>query len=156
MKYFKILIALLLLVGVAACSLNGNETDTAQSEATLVPTPEAGMATVVGKVYSTTADAPLDNVDVRLAEVVRVEDPEVGSDIYVLDQAFSPGAITDENGVFVVENIEAKEYVIIVGDVERAYEVFNDDSGKPKVWNALPDQILDVGVLEVKLSKADF
>ena len=156
MKFYRILLIGLIIIIGAACSTSPTETvvDSAVEETAIVqlPSPEPGMATVTGRVFSTTDNAPLRNYDVRLAEVVRVDDPKVGKDVYLLDEAFSPGAITDSEGVFVVESTEAKEYVIIVGDVAFTHEVIKDGSGKALVWNALPDQVLDVGVLEVKLS----
>jgi len=47
------------------------------------------------------------------------------------------------------------EYVIIVGDVERTYEVIAGEDKKPTVWIALPDEILNAGVLVVTLTEAD-
>jgi len=91
---------------------------------------------------------PFVDTIVRLAEVVRTEE---GEDVFVLDQAFSPGAKTDETGIFVFEDVDPMEYVIVVGDVTGIYEVIPGDDGKPKVFNATPDEILDVGSLLVRL-----
>jgi hypothetical protein len=90
---------------------------------------------------------PMAGTLVRLAEVVRSGDEGV----YVLDQAFSPGARTDNDGYFIFENIPAMEYVLIVGDVQRSYKVIEDEDKKPRAYNALADQILDVGVLTITL-----
>ena len=84
--------------------------------------------------------------------------PEEGggkNDIFLLDQAFSPGTRTGENGVFVFENVEPMEYVVIVGDIERTYVVIPDETGKPATWIALPDGILDVGSLHVSMGLED-
>jgi hypothetical protein len=51
----------------------------------------------------------------------------------------------------VFENVEAMEYVIIVGDVESVYEVITNESGTPQTWEVLSDEILDVGDLHVLL-----
>jgi hypothetical protein len=83
-----------------------------------------------------------------LAEVVRDDD---GEGVYVLDLAFSPGAMTDEMGIFVFENVDAIEYVIVVGDIESIHEIISDESGIPRTWNAQPDEILQVGDLFVLL-----
>jgi hypothetical protein len=90
---------------------------------------------------------PMADTLVRLAEVVRSGDEGA----YVLDQAFSPGARTDNDGYFIFENIPAMEYVLIVGDVQHSFKVIENEDKKPRVWNALADQILDVGVLKVTL-----
>lgn len=137
----QIITCLLMIIFLGAC--RGGI-----SEAVLKPpTPEPGKASVQGRVISGLTDEPMGETIVRLAEVVRQGDRGA----YVLDGAFSPGDITDENGVFLIENVEAMEYVIVVGDVESIYEVIPDDSGKPKVWNAVVDEVLLVGDLVVDI-----
>jgi hypothetical protein len=84
---------------------------------------------------------------VRLAEVARQGDEGA----FVLDTAFSPGDITDDTGHFRFDNVDAKEYVIVVGDVYSVYKIIAEPSGQARVWKAEPDQILDVGELRVDL-----
>ena len=109
--------------------------------------PEAGKATVVGRVLSKQTGAPITNTSVRLAEVTRQ-----GSEaIYVLDGANSPGALTGGDGSFVMPNIVAREYVIVIGDPYNKYVVFPDETNRAKVWNAPADQVLDVGELRIDL-----
>jgi hypothetical protein len=43
------------------------------------------------------------------------------------------------------------EYVIVVGDINFDYKIIENEEKKPRVWNALADQILDIGVLKVDL-----
>src|SRR5262249_38082808 len=72
--------------------------------------PEAGKATVIGRVLSKQTGAPITATSVRLAEVTRQ-----GSEaIYVLDGAHSPGALTGGDGRFVMANIVAREYVLVI------------------------------------------
>jgi hypothetical protein len=109
--------------------------------------PEAGKATVVGRVLSKQTGAPLTNVSVRLAEVTRQ-----GSEaIYVLDGANSPGALTADDGSFVMANIVAREYVMVIGDPYNKYVVVPDETTRARVWNAAADQVLDVGEQRVDL-----
>src|SRR5262245_51126483 len=97
-------------VSVAATSAPGGATSPAG--APVAGKPEAGKATVVGRVLSKQTGAPLTDTTVRLAEVTRQ-----GSEaIYVLDGANSPGAVTVGDGRFVMPNIVAREYVIVIGD----------------------------------------
>jgi hypothetical protein len=111
--------------------------------------PEAGKATVVGRVLSKQTGAPLTGTSVRLAEVTRQ-----GSEaIYVLDGANSPGAETGGDGSFVMANIVAREYVMVIGDPYAKYVVIPDETNRAKVWNAAADQVLDVGELRVDLSQ---
>lgn len=105
------------------------------------------MATVLGQVISEVTGEPIVDIAVFLPEVVRQGDQAV----YVFDGAFSPGDLTDEQGYFIIENVESKEYVIMIGDVNSKHEIIAELSGEAKVWMADPDQILEIGVLEVKL-----
>jgi hypothetical protein len=132
-------------VSVAATSAPGAATS-APSAAT-AGKPEAGKATVVGRVLSKQSGAPLADTTVRLAEVTRQ-----GSEaIYVLDGANSPGAETGGDGSFVMPNIVAREYVIVIGDPYGKYVVIPDETNRARVWNAAADQVLDVGELRIDL-----
>lgn len=112
--------------------------------------PEDDQATMYGQVIRAGAgtDAPIPGVAVRLAEVYREGD----SGAFVLDDAFSPATLTDDNGWFVIENAEPGEYVIVVGDMSVAYEIITKESGDAKVWELRQGEVLDIGVLEVTLN----
>lgn len=109
-------------------------------------TPEPGRTTVIGKVISLSGQ-PVPQVPVWLAEVVRQGEEGV----YVLDSRSSPGAYTNEEGVFVIPNVNPGEYVIVIGDPEGLYEIITEPSGKAKVWNIPPDLVFDIGELRVSL-----
>lgn len=113
-----------------------------------IPPPENGKSSLVGFLIDKKG-TPLGNTIVRLAEVYRADDnSEEGA--YILDTAFSPGAITDEKGFFMIQNIEPAEYVIVVGDIENNnYEIISQENGRPKVWSTIKDEVLDVGKLIV-------
>jgi hypothetical protein len=106
------------------------------------------MATVIGRVLSETSGEPLSDTIVRLAEVVR----EGGDGAYILDVAFSPGTDSDDEGFFIFENVDALEYVIVVGDVYEIYKIVVNEEGKAKTWVTVEDQVLDVGELIIDLS----
>jgi len=135
---------LILLLCLSACTASVSD----QEEIPMPSLPESGKATVTGRVMSNKTNEPIPQTIVRLAEVVR---DDHGEGVYVLDQAFSPGAMTDETGIFLFENIDAIEYVIVVGNIESIHEIISDDSGIPRTWNAQPDDILQVGDLFVLL-----
>lgn len=105
-------------------------------------------AALRGRVVSAFTNTPLQEVPVRLAKVYREGDEA----IFVLDAAFSPGSITNRDGYFSIADVEPGEYVIIVGNPEGLYEIVSDSSGKAKVWHLTPNQLVDVGVLRVKIS----
>ena len=119
-----------------------------ESKGTAVPAPDENKVTVTGSVFSTTLNAPYPKASVWLAEVFR----EGGDGVYVLDHAFSPAVYADDQGVFVIPNIDPKEYVIIIGDPEGYYEVIPSDDGTAKVWYTESGKVLDVGQLSVSLS----
>ena len=118
-----------------------------QAAPAAIQAPENGKSTLVGKVVSKGNGEPVPNVPVRLAEVYL----EGGEGAYVLDGAFSPGDVTDENGDFLIENVDLKGYVIIVGDIMDKYEVIVKEDGKPRVWSFPADEIYQVPTLEVDL-----
>jgi len=140
------LIVLFLLSG---CSQVSPAFELTSPEATAIPTPEPGLAIVTGQIIDKNYDEPLNNTVVRLAEVFREGDEGA----YVLNEAFSPGARTDINGIFVFANVDAREYVIVVGNVTDVYTIIKNDDGTPRIWNAVADEIMDVGILEVKIDQ---
>jgi len=146
MKFKSMLIFLLgSLLILSACSTGGNVFGS--PAATPVAQPETGKTTLMGSVESKSSGEPVGNIPVRLAEVYR----QGGEGAFVLDGAFSPGDVTDEQGNFVIENVDAREYVIVVGDVYNQYEIIPNADGEAKVFNPQPDDILEVGKLEVNL-----
>ena len=144
---FFLLIAILIITACSQVVVNIS-TPTSSAEP-LRAKPENGKATVVGKVISLIDGTPMPDTVVRLAEVYREGDEGA----FVLDGAYSPGAITDEQGKFAIENVDVKEYVIVVGDVYDKYQIIADPDDNAKIYQAIKDEILDVGELEVDLSK---
>ncbi len=137
---------ILFLAVLSGC--RGSKNKTSAVKATSIPSPEAEKATVTGKVFSTSANKAYPKAAVWLAEVYR----QGGNGVYVLDHAFSPGVYADEQGVFVIPNVDPKDYVIVIGDPDGLYEVIPDDTGKARVWNLAGGQVLDVGQLSVSLA----
>ena len=130
------------LILLAACS--GIESPTA----ILTPTPtyaapSADKTTVIGRVVNTSGQ-PYQNLTVRLAEVYYATDnPEQGA--YVLDAAFSPGGVTDQNGYFIIPEISPMDYVLVLGSPDSAYKIIENEEGKAKVWHTEAGKILDIG-----------
>lgn len=142
-KSWVIVTSVLLLLFLTSCA-----NPPALRQTPKVAQPDSGKTTVVGRVTSETDGQPLANTTVRLAEVIRE-----GSGAYVLDEGQSPSGVTDEQGNFAIPNIDVHEYVIVIGDVAGTYDIIADDSGKPRVWKTQPDNILDVGDIEVNFSE---
>lgn len=114
-----------------------------------VPTPEPDRATVTGRARSSITNEMLQATPVRLAEVY---ENEAGDAAFVLNGAQSPGTLTDVNGRFIFRNVEARKYVLVVGNVEaNDYEIIAASPTVAQVWTAEAGQILDVGEVVVEL-----
>ena len=129
---------------VASPILEGKE-DTEIGFLHSVPPSKDGKTTVVGRIISTRDEKPIVNVSVRLAKVYR----EGGRGAYVLDEAFSPGTITDGDGQFVFTDINPAEYVVVVGDVKVKYAIVMNDESSVFVLKIPKEAVWDVGTLQV-------
>jgi hypothetical protein len=113
-----------------------------------VPTPSATLATVTGHVVSRDSHAPIINIPVVLAQVIRNE--QQGAFVY--DTATSPFALTDDNGRFIIADVEPAEFIVVVGNIEvNRYEIVTDPSGQTLLIDLAPAQLLDLTDLEVQL-----
>lgn len=113
-----------------------------------------GASAVKGRLISIPHNGPLTDAVVRLAEIYCPGDLAEGASkrdacIYALDDAFSPSTFTDKEGNFVFENIEARDYVLMVGDRVTRFVMLEDKEGKPLMWTAPADQAIDIGEYQV-------
>jgi hypothetical protein len=147
---FRILLFFTLGLFLAACQGAPGPAASPELESAppSVPAPADGKTTVAGRVISEETKQPMVGVPVRLAEVYR----EGESGAFILDGAFSPGARTDDQGYFIISDVDVFEYVIVVGDVENLYMIIQNSQGTAKVWETFEGQILETGILEVTLS----
>ena len=108
----------------------------------------APNGSVVGRVVSITQDAkPLANTIIRLAPIQYDENNNPLG--WVLEGGTSPGAITDGDGYFSINNITAKDYVMIVGDITAEYYVMLQSDGKHAVvYTIQPGQVLSLDKVE--------
>jgi hypothetical protein len=153
MKFAYLRVLLVLLFFLSACdqvqptAIVQSPSGQTPSGATPPAAPEADKATVVGRVLSSVDGKPIPQIAVRLAEVYR----QPGKDpFYILNLATSPGDRTDDEGVFLFENIPAGEYVILVGEaygMRRA--VIDEATGKPRLWKMEAGKVLDTGTVSV-------
>ena len=137
-----ILIMIVLLVG---CSSN-QMTQTSQPTPTELPQPEAGKASLVGQI--TKDGNPYSNTTVRLAEVFRNTDNEAA---FALNEATSPSTISDSQGYYLFANVNAGEYVIVVGSLNTNYQIDSDSNSVAVVRKLEPDKILQVETINVDL-----
>jgi len=112
-----------------------------------VPTPSADKSTLTGRVINSNGEG-INNIAVRLAAVFRQENEGA----FVLDLAHSPGAFTDKDGYFVIPNIDAREYTIVVGDPQAVYTIMADEKGQARTWKPETGKILNVGNLKINIT----
>jgi hypothetical protein len=110
-------------------------------------TPLPGKSALAGVVVSSSTRDHLSQTVVRLARIYWDEARKEGA--FVLDGANSPGAITNEKGEFFFSNLEAADYVVVVGDIQGNNAIVSNTDGSAKTFTAAPDKILDAGTLEV-------
>lgn len=109
----------------------------------VLPTPEAQKGHVTGIIQSTDGK-PYAGFSVRLAEVYW--QGEQGA--YVLDESFSPGAISDENGAFQVLNAPEGEYVLIISQPLQTYQAVTEADGKLKRITVKAGETLDLSTVK--------
>jgi hypothetical protein len=152
MKHLWILAVFLILALLTACG--GPAAPAASPQATVevqetLAAPDPDKTTVIGRVVNITSGQPLADTIVRLAEIVR----QGGEGAFILDVGFSPGAITDAQGYFAMENISVKEYLVVVGNVETDYEIIIHPDGSAKTFETEGGSIIDLGQIETKLGQ---
>jgi hypothetical protein len=104
---------------------------------------------VVGRVVSAENCEPVDDITVYLGEVLEREDGE--APFWRVDGAFSPADVTDSTGAFTMTNIEANDYVFIVGDLYSKKQVIRDpvETDNAQVYSIPADEVFDLGEVRV-------
>lgn len=119
---------------------------TAATQQKAPPTPASGKANVTGRIISINTGEPYSDATVRLAEVYR---NELGEGAYALDAALSPQTNTDDQGYFIFTDVDAREYVLLIGDPMTRYLIITDDSGKTQVFDCPADKVTDLGEFRI-------
>ena len=110
-----------------------------------IPTPSNDQAIIYGQIL-TQEGTPLKNTSVRLADVYRGEDNDGA---FALDEAFSPSALSDENGVYVFADIKPGEYVLFIGSINSNYMIVGNEDGSAIVYRVLPNEVLEIEPISV-------
>lgn len=143
----RIFLTMLILGTLVACSAKSpvNTGDLAKT-VTVLPNKSA----VVGQIISSTDNKPLANTSIRLCQVFW--DAEHKNATFVLEGATSPGAITLDDGTFIINDVTPREYVILIGDVTEKYDIIKENPDTAKIFNLSQGQVVDLGVLEANLN----
>lgn len=168
MSFSKLFIIFLSLLALSACTQAPDVTSTKPAEgvqsvvedevspainvqSTLEATPSLSESAIIGQVVSLDASA-ISNTEVRLATVFWNEDKSQGS--FLIDESVSPITMTDENGLFVFDALEPRDYVIVIGDLYGQNVILSNNDGSAQIFTAEAGQILDVDVLQIDLESA--
>lgn len=139
---------------LTACQAPTNITPTVDKSITpvatvdLALTPEPGKASVIGRIMTRDTNQPYANVIVRLAPVVDLGTDE--EDAFALDEARSPGTISDESGYFAFSSIEPGDYVLIFGNISTIYVIPTSTPDHAIVVKLMQDQVTNIGELQIK------
>ena len=94
-----------------------------------------------------------DSAIIRLPEVYCPEDvkPEEKETkcFWALDDAFSPSTFSEQDGYFEFLNVEARDYVLFVGDIAGNYNLSVGEKEKPVIYTAPADQGVNLGTLPI-------
>jgi hypothetical protein len=149
----RLLVSLILVFGLSACQSPTGVPTTASSAVTPVPTanltqtPQPGTGTAIGRIMVRGTGQPYANVIVRLAPVIDLGSDE--EDAFALDEAQSPGTVSDDLGYFVFSSIEPGDYVLIFGNVATIYVIPTSEPDRAIVVTLSPDQITNIGELQI-------
>jgi hypothetical protein len=95
---------------------------------------------------------PLQDSEVRLAKVYWNDEQSEGA--FVIDETTDPATISDDEGIFAFAKLEARDYVIVVGDLYGQNVIIANSDGSARIFKTQLGETLDVGVLQVDLASA--
>jgi hypothetical protein len=132
-RKFLLLFSILVLFISSGC-------ETLSPSSNHLPSPEPNHAIIHGKLLSPAND-PVKDMSVRLAMVYRFDDEE---GTFILDDAQSPSATSDENGDYVFLNIIPGEYVLFIGSIHINYKIVSETDDIPIVYEVGPGETLKI------------
>jgi hypothetical protein len=98
-------------------------------------------------VDSATQKAPIEG-NLFLGEIRSMNN---GKPIVRLERTTAPYAIPAPNGEFFFQNLEPGKYALIFYTPELNFLVDNPGSNESMIFDVLPDQVLDLGKIEITL-----
>lgn len=147
----RVMIILLCIINLGSCGdskVTISPLPNQVGEPTAITQPEDGKAMVTGRAMNSTTNQPYATTRIQLAEVYA---DDKGGKGFVLSEGQSPSTTTDSQGNFVLANIPAHEYVVVVGDVYGAYKIILDDQQITRIIDAKVDQTLELGEIKTDI-----
>lgn len=136
------MLVILCAILLSGCHVVSQEAEFASKE--YGPKVIAGPGTVHGMLVA--ADQkPIAGTAVHFAQVFRSED----SAAFLYDAGNSPSVLSADDGTFSMANLEAGEYVVVIGDPMTNYQIITDDGTNPKVFVVQGGESLEIGPLAV-------
>lgn len=133
-QYISTVMIMAMIIFLSACGIDSKSTSPA--------TPEDGKANVSGQIENSLGE-PYSHYNLRLAEVYWQD----GKGAFVLDESFSPGAMTDPDGNFTILNVPPGEYVVMIGKPNNEYKAITDSQGLLKRIIITPGETLFLGTI---------
>jgi hypothetical protein len=142
--------------GPAASTSRCTSEEPATSSGVPAPDPEPESVTVVGRVVAEDTCEPLDGATVRLGEIY--ERQEGRAPLWKINEAFSPFALVDSTGAFTMTNIEAHEYVVVVGDLLNQHVIVRDPEveSDARILELQEGEVFDIGEVRVDASRVTY
>jgi hypothetical protein len=143
MKRLITIIGILVVFLLAGCHViaEGQTISTSRSAA---PKIVGGVSTMNGAILNA-QNQPIQSAAVHFAQVYR----DKGSAAFLFDASNSPSVVSGPDGSFSISNLDAGEYVIVVGDPMSDYAIVSEADGTPKVVVAQGGGTIDLGLLSV-------
>ena len=117
------------------------------------------MSYIQGQLMSNVTGQPLPNTVVRFPEILCPENAEESSEptdatsanetsdgcFWTLSDGFTVGAVSAEDGTFLIPEIEASDYLILVGDLMTVYAFAMIDADEAYQFTAPANEDVDLG-----------
>lgn len=159
MRKLFIILMMFLFMALAACNTDTPDVSTSNSDdeinTPVATTPPLDLsvsedaAGLTGRVVSSMTEEPLANMEVWLAAVVWNEDHTEGA--YFIDGSASPTTRTRNDGRFFFNDLQPKDYVIVIGDLFGQNVAMSNNDGSARIYPAELGRIEDAGTLRVDL-----
>lgn len=152
MKRLSLLLTILALLTLAACTSAAPSTTTAdatgKTAGASVPTAQAGKGVVTAKITNKDTNTPAVSQLIRLAKIYG----EGTDSIYVYNESADPGEFTTEDGTLIITNVEPGPYAVILVDGNGNYAPIDESAEKILTVEVAAGQVVDLGNITISIA----
>lgn len=112
------------------------------------PTPSPGLAVVGGKIVEVLSQEAPPESTLYLGEILTLDS---GRPVVRLERGTAPYAIPAPSGEFLFQDVRPGQYGLVLYTPEFSFLVDDPDGAGSLIFDVLPDQVLDLGQIEVTL-----